>query len=80
MKNNNSELPSSKIDIFGKSYTAFIHTSNRNFSNRKRVETEGKWHGKTLTGEPSLQKSPPSGSKHCKPIQKGWNDGDFFLE
>lgn len=71
MKNNDSELPSCKIDIFGNSYAAFVHTIHGNFSNRKSVRTEGNWHGKTLTGDPSLQESPPSGSKHCKPIQKG---------
>lgn len=80
MKNNDLELPSGKVDILGNSYITFIHTSHGNSPNSEKVRTERNWQGQTLTGDPSLQESPPSGSKHCRPIQKGRDDVDFFLE
>lgn len=60
--------------------TTFIHASHENSFNSERVRTERNWECWVLTGDLSLQDSPPSGSKRCKPIQKSWDDGSFFLE
>lgn len=80
MKNIDIGFPNSKVIFPGKSNTSFIYASHGNSLNSERVRIERKWECWVLTGDLSLQDSPPSGSKRCKPIQKSWDDGSFFLE